>query len=130
MTQEEWFTQQLEALEAHVRAERQRRHEEMRREALRALITRSLPELLGEVRQDDPEQDARCEPVAPRMHYREPGAAPVLSRPSALPPVQLRLHVGRAAVRAPRCSDTSETGKSSGRSSALNDRQVTTAHVC
>lgn len=68
MTREEWLTQQIEALEAHVRAERQRRHEDMRREALRALIMRSLPELLGEVRQDEPEQDARGESAALGMH--------------------------------------------------------------
>jgi hypothetical protein len=68
MAREDWLTQQIEALEAHIRAERQRRHEETRREALRALIMRSLPELLGEIRQDDPEQDARGESGASRMH--------------------------------------------------------------
>ena len=53
---EEWLTRQLEALEEHVKAERRRREEENRRQALRALIALSLPELLGEV--SDQQEDA------------------------------------------------------------------------
>ena len=54
----EWLTQQIQLCEMHVREERQRLHEAKQRAAHQALIALSLPELLGEVSED---QDAAPE---------------------------------------------------------------------
>jgi hypothetical protein len=68
LTKGNWLARQLQELEAQVKVERQRLHDERRQQARSALIQLSLPELLGEVRTDEPEQDAHWESVAPRMH--------------------------------------------------------------
>jgi hypothetical protein len=60
---DEWLTQQIQLCETHVREERQRLHEAKQRSAREALIVLSLPELLGEV--DDDQQD---EAPGPAIH--------------------------------------------------------------
>ena len=68
LTKGNWLARQLQELEEQVKAERLRLHDEKKQQALRALIQMSLPELLGEVRRDESEQDARREHPAPRVH--------------------------------------------------------------
>jgi hypothetical protein len=68
LTKGNWLARQLQELEEQVKAERRRLHDEKKQHALRALIQMSLPELLGEVRRDESEQDARREHPAPRVH--------------------------------------------------------------
>ena len=63
---EDWLTRQLEALEEHVKAERRRRKDEIQQQALRALIALSLPELLGEI--SDQQDAPPCEPASPSVH--------------------------------------------------------------
>jgi len=52
---EEWLRHQIQVCELHVREERQRLEEDRQRKAHEALVTLSLPELLGEVSEDDNE---------------------------------------------------------------------------
>jgi hypothetical protein len=68
LTKGNWLARQLQELEAQVKVERQRLHDERRQQALSALIQLSLPELLGEVRTAEPKRDAHGESVAPRIH--------------------------------------------------------------
>ena len=60
---EDWLTRKLETLDEHVKEERRRLHEAKKQQALQALISLCLPELLGEVDRSDA-QDASCERVA------------------------------------------------------------------
>ena len=62
--QEEWLRHQIQLCELHVRQERQRLEQERQRKAHEALITQSLPELMGEVSVEDESQVS--EP--PRVH--------------------------------------------------------------
>ena len=59
-TRDEWFTSQLVVLEALVKEERQRLQTTREQQARAALIQMSLPELLGEV--GDDQQDASEQP--------------------------------------------------------------------
>ena len=54
-TQEDWLRHEIQRLELHVREERQRLEQERQRKAHEALVVLSLPELLGEVSEDDDE---------------------------------------------------------------------------
>ena len=58
---EEWLIHQIRLCELHVREERQRLEHERQRKAHEALVVLSLPELLGEVSEDDDE-------VSPMTH--------------------------------------------------------------
>jgi hypothetical protein len=60
-TQEDWLRHEIQRLELHVREERQRLEQERQRKAHEALVVLSLPELLGEVSEDDDE-------VSPMTH--------------------------------------------------------------
>ena len=62
---EEWLTYQIQVCELHVRQERQRLEEERQRKAHEALITQSLPELMGEV--SDPQDKSQISELA-RVH--------------------------------------------------------------
>ena len=53
---EEWFTYQIRLCEMHVREERQRLEQERQRKERDALITQSLPELMGEVSEQEEPQ--------------------------------------------------------------------------
>ena len=63
--QEEWLRHQIQLCELHVRQERQRLGEERQRKAHEALITQSLPELMGEV--SNPQDEAQLGEPA-RVH--------------------------------------------------------------
>ncbi len=59
VSKDDWLIHQIQLCEMHVREERQRLHEAQQRAAREALVLLSLPELLGELsddQQDDPEQ--------------------------------------------------------------------------
>ena len=61
----EWLTYQIRLCELHVREERQRLEQERQQAEREALITQSLPELMGEV--SDPQDEPQIsEP--PRVH--------------------------------------------------------------
>jgi hypothetical protein len=68
LTKGKWLARQLQELEEQVKAERHRLNDERKQQALCAVIQLSLPELLGEVRPDETEQEPRWEPPALRMH--------------------------------------------------------------
>ena len=61
-TRDDWLRLQLAVLEARVKEERQRLQNQREERAREALIQMSLPELLGEVRDGQP--DALEQPVS------------------------------------------------------------------
>jgi hypothetical protein len=61
---DDWLRHQIQLCELHVREERQRLEQERKRTEWEALITQSLPELMGEVSEEDEAQVS--EP--PRVH--------------------------------------------------------------
>ena len=63
--QEEWLRHQIQLCELHMREERQRLEQERQRKAHEALITQSLPELMGEV--SNPQDEAQLS-ESPRVH--------------------------------------------------------------
>ncbi len=65
---EDWLTHQIQLLEAQVRAKRQRLHEERQRKAQQALIALSLPELLGEISDEQDEPYPSPDTTAARMN--------------------------------------------------------------
>jgi hypothetical protein len=62
LTKAKWLARQLQELEAQVNAERQRLHDDRKRQALCAFLQLSLPELLGEIGRDNLELEPRREP--------------------------------------------------------------------
>ena len=62
---EEWLTYQIRLCEMHVREERQRLEQERQCKERDALITQSLPELMGEV--SDPQDELQISEPA-RVH--------------------------------------------------------------
>ena len=64
---EEWLRHQIQVCELHVREEHQRLEQERQRKAHEALVTLSLPELMGEISEEQ-DEELSCEPVATRMH--------------------------------------------------------------
>ena len=63
---EDWLRHQIQVCELHVREERQRLEQERQRTEREALITQSLPELMGEV--SDPQDDEPQVSEPPRVH--------------------------------------------------------------
>jgi len=53
---DDWLRHQIQLCELHMREERQRLEQERQRKAHEALITQSLPELMGEVSEEDEAQ--------------------------------------------------------------------------